>query len=58
MLEDHGVRSVPQIEVETRLDEAQLNELDCVDHLELVNERENSYLYVIEVKALEMPEGR
>ena len=57
LLEDDGVRSVPQIEVETRLDETQLNELDCVDHWELVDERENSYLYVIEVKALEMPEG-
>jgi hypothetical protein len=32
LLEDDGIRSVPQIEVETRLDEARLKELDCVDH--------------------------
>jgi len=57
LLEDDGVRSVPQVEVETQLDETQLDDLDCVEHWELVGEGENSYFYVIEVKALEMPDG-
>lgn len=56
MLEDEGVRSVPQIEVEDRLPEDQLDAFDCVEQWELVREEKNSYLYVIEVKALELPE--
>lgn len=55
LLEDEGTRSVPQIEVETRLDGDRLDEFDCVERWELVSKREGSYLYVIEVKALEMP---
>jgi len=56
LLEDEGTRSVPQIEVETQLDGAQLDEFDCVNDWELVSAEDNSYVYVIEVEALEMPE--
>lgn len=56
LLEDEGTRSVPQIEVETRLDESQLDEFDCVNDWELVSAEENSYVYVVEVEALDMPE--
>lgn len=56
LLEDEGTRSVPQIEIETRLDEEQLNEFECVESWELVSAETNSYLYVIDLKALEMPE--
>lgn len=57
LLEDEGTRSVPQIEVENRLDEDRLNTLDCVEHWELVSEKSDTYVYVIEVKALRMPES-
>ncbi|NHN49297.1 helix-turn-helix domain-containing protein [Halostella sp. JP-L12] len=56
LLEDEGTQSVPQIEVETRLDETQLDEFDCVNDWELVSAGEGSYVYVIEVEALELPE--
>lgn len=55
LLEDEGTRSVPQIEVEQRLDETELDALDCVEDWELVSEAPNSYVYVVEVAALEMP---
>lgn len=57
LLEDDGVRSVPQIEVETRLDEKRLNSVECVESWELVNESQDSYHYILEIEALEMPEG-
>jgi len=57
LLEDDGVRSIPQVEVEERLPAEELDGFDCVEDWELVNEAENSYLYVIEVEAVEMPEG-
>lgn len=57
LLEDEGTRSVPQIEVSTRLDEERLDQFDCVERWELVSAAEDSYRYVIEVKALNMPES-
>ena len=57
LLEDDRVRSVPQIEVETRLDEKRLNSVECVESWELVNESQDSYHYILEIEALEMPEG-
>lgn len=57
LLEDEGIRSVPQIEVTSRLEEDRLDEFDCVESWELVSETEDSFQYIIEVKALEMPEG-
>jgi|GEM_PF-789172 len=56
LLEDEGTRSVPQIEVGTRLDEAKLDQFECVNDWELVSAEENSYVYVIELEAIEMPE--
>lgn len=57
LLEDEGTRSVPQIELESRLDADRLDALDCVERWELVAERDASYFYIIEVKALELPES-
>lgn len=56
LLEDEGTRSVPQVEVGSQLDGAKLDAFDCVDDWELVSANENSYVYVIELEALEMPE--
>lgn len=56
LLEDEGTRSVPQIEVKNRLDGAQLDEFECVNKWELVSAKEDEYVYVIEVEALDMPE--
>lgn len=57
LLEDEGIRSVPQIEVKHRLDEDRLDSIDCVDNWELVSETRDSYLYILEIEALEMPES-
>ena len=57
LLEDEGTRSVPQIEVENLLDGDRLDTIDCVEHWELVNDKADTYVYIIEVKALEMPES-
>jgi hypothetical protein len=57
LLEDEGEWSVPQIELENRIDADRLNDIDCVIDWELVSEQEGAYVYIIEVKALEMPEG-
>lgn len=57
LLEDEGRRSVPQIEVEERLDEGRLDGLDCVDDWEFVSEKDDTYLYLLEVTALEMPQS-
>jgi hypothetical protein len=56
LLEDEGTRSVPQVEVETRLDESELDGFECVNEWELVSAEEGSYVYVIEVEALKLPE--
>lgn len=56
LLEDEGTRSVPQVTVESRLDAERLDEFDCVERWELVSESDDSYVYVMEVRALEMPE--
>lgn len=57
LLEDEGKRAVPQIEVEDRLDEDRLDSLECVVDWELVSETGDTYLYLLEVVALEMPES-
>lgn len=56
LLEDEGTRSVTQIEVENRIDKDRLDTIDCVEQWELVNETGSTYHYVIEVKAIEMPD--
>lgn len=56
LLEDEGKHSVPQIEVENRLDEDRLDTLEPVDDWELVSEEGETYLYLLEITALEMPE--
>lgn len=56
MLEDEGVTCVPQVEVEEPLDASILDELTCVDHWELVAERANTYLYLLELTAVGLPD--
>ncbi|RQG92299.1 helix-turn-helix domain-containing protein [Natrarchaeobius chitinivorans] len=57
LLEDDGRGGVSQIEVETRFDEDRLDRIDSVESWEFVAEREDTYLYLLEVTALEMPES-
>ncbi len=57
LLEDDGRGGVTQIEVEKRLDEDQLDSIDSVDDWEFLTEKEDTYLYLLEVRALEMPES-
>lgn len=55
LLEDEGTRCVPQIEVNNRLSEDKLESMECVHSWELVSEREDSYIYVLEISALDLP---
>lgn len=56
LLEDDGRGGVSQIEVEQRLDEDRLDAIDSVDDWEFITAKEDTYLYLLEVRALEMPE--
>lgn len=56
MLEDDGYSCIPQVEVESPLDTHLLEELECVDQWELVTEKDNTYLYLLELTATELPE--
>lgn len=57
LLEDDGTGNVSQIEVESQLDEDRLDTIDSVEDWEFVTEKEDTYLYILEVRALEMPES-
>lgn len=56
LLEDEGTRSVPQVELEERLDEDRLASLECVEEWDLVSNTGDSVVYIIEVRALALPE--
>lgn len=56
MLEDEGYTCVPQVEVEERLDEKLLDELDCVEHWELIAERGDSFVYLFDLTATGLSE--
>ena len=57
MVEDEGYTCIPQVEVEERLDADELDELACVDQWELVTEKEDTFLYLLELTATELPES-
>lgn len=57
LLEDDRIQSIPQIEVENQLNADRLDSIDCVESWELVRETQDTYLYILELKALEMPES-
>lgn len=57
LLEDEGRGGVSQIEVENRFDEDRLDRIDSVEDWEFITEKDDSYLYLLEVTALEMPES-
>ena len=57
LLEDDGREGVTQIEVEDRFDEDRLENIDSVEDWELITETEDTYLYLLEVTALDMPES-
>lgn len=57
LLEDEGRGGVSQIEVENRLDEDRLDSIDSVEDWEFITEKEDTYLYLLDVTALEMPES-
>jgi predicted DNA binding protein len=56
LLEDDGRGGVTQIEVEDPLDEDKLDDIDSVEDWDFISERDDSYFYLLEVEALEMPE--
>ena len=56
LLEDRGRTCVPQVTVEERLDVEELAELECVDRCELVAETGETYRYLLELTATELPE--
>lgn len=55
MLEDKGYTCIPQVEVEEQLDPNELDELACIDQWELVTEKDDTYLYLLELTATELP---
>lgn len=57
MLEDHGRTCVPQVELGERVAPDELESFDCVDRCELVAETGDSYRYLLELTATELPEG-
>lgn len=56
MLEDDGRSGVVQLAVENRLAEDQLTAVECLDNWEFLSEREDTFCYLLEVTALEMPD--
>ncbi len=56
LLEDRGTTCVPQVEVEERLDGDELAERECVDGVELIAEKDDTYLYLLELTATGLPE--
>lgn len=57
LLEDDGRGGLTQIEVANRLEEDRLARIDSVEDWEFVTENDDTYLYLLEVTALEMPES-
>lgn len=57
LLEDHGRGGIGQITVEDRLDEDRLEGIECVESWEFVTQTDETYVYLLEVTALEMPES-
>lgn len=56
LLEDRGTTCVPQVAVEERLDMGALTTFDCVDDVELVAEKDDTYIYLLELTATGLPE--
>lgn len=57
LLEDHGYTCIPQVEVEEQTDADELEELKCVDRCELVAEKDDTYLYLLELTATGLPKS-
>jgi len=57
LLEDHGQGGIGQIAVKERLDEDRLEAIECVESWEFVTQTDETYVYLLEVTALEMPES-
>lgn len=57
MLEDRGTDCVPQVEVADRLHVEELVGFECVESAELVVEKTDSYVYLLELTATELPDG-
>lgn len=56
MLDDEGYTCVPQINVQKQLDEALLEDFDCVEDWEFVAERDDSYIYLLHLTATGLSE--
>lgn len=57
LLEDDGRGGLTQIEVANRIDEDRLDRIDSVEDWEFITEKDDTYLYLLDVTALEMPES-
>ncbi len=56
LLEDEGTGNVSQLEVKNRLDEDRLDTLESVESWELITQKADTYLYLLELITPEMPE--
>lgn len=57
LLEDRGYTCLPQVEVEEQLNTEKLADFECVDRWELVAEKDDTYLYLLELTASGLPES-
>jgi len=56
LLEDQGSNCVPQVELEERIDLDEVGTFECVEEADLVVEKVDSYVYLFELTATELPE--
>lgn len=56
LLEDDGRGGVTQIEVENPLEEDRLDDIASVEDWDFLSEKDDTYIYLLEVEALEMPD--
>lgn len=57
LLEDRGYTCLPQVEVEEQLNTEKLADFECVDRWELIAEKDDTYLYLLELTASGLPES-
>lgn len=57
MLEDAGDRCLPQAELAEPIDVDAVTNYDCVERCEFVTEREETYVYIMELTAPLLPDG-
>lgn len=56
LLEDRGATCVPQVAVEDRIDVDELRTFECVDDVEFVADKDDTFIYLLELTATGLPE--